>query len=54
MAAAILSVAAGLIDHAGDLWDALAAINPANDARPAIEIVTDVALTAALTLDPPT
>lgn len=38
---------ADLAGRAGDLWDALAAIAPANTARPAIEIVTDSALTAA-------
>lgn len=47
-------VGAALVARAGDLWDALTAIPDHDDARPSIEIVTDVALTAALAaLDTP-
>lgn len=37
-----------LVSKAGDLWAALLKIAESNTARDAIEIVTDVALTAAL------
>ena len=37
-----------LVGRAGDLWEALTAISSTNTARPALEIVTDVALQAAL------
>lgn len=44
------AVAAGalLVSRAGDLWDALVEIADTNTAKTAIEIVTDVALQAAL------
>lgn len=48
MRAAVMAGAA-LAARASDLQDALAAIATSNTARPAIRIVTDVALTAALT-----
>lgn len=37
-----------LVARAGDLWDALLKIADSNTARDAIEVVTDVALSAAL------
>lgn len=40
----------GLIDRAGDLWDALVAMPDSDPAKAAVEIITDVALTAALPL----
>jgi hypothetical protein len=40
--------AALLVARAGDLWDALLKIADSNTARDAIEVVTDVALSAAL------
>lgn len=47
---AILSLAGNMVNKAGELWDALNNISLSNDARPAIEIVTDAALQAALPL----
>lgn len=41
---------ATIVARAGDLWDALTQISHTNTARPAIEIVTDAALKAALPL----
>lgn len=47
---AILTLAGIMVEKADDLWNALSAISYENDARPAIEIVTDAALQAALPL----
>lgn len=38
-----------LVSKAGDLWTALLKIAESNTARDAIEVITDVALSAALT-----
>lgn len=46
--AKVIAAGSGLVARAGDLWDALTEIAETNTARPAIEIITDVALTAAL------
>lgn len=45
----VLAVGAGLVQNAGGLWDALIAIPEEDPAYQAVQIVTDVALTAALT-----
>lgn len=50
MAAAVITAAVGIVERAGDLWDALLVCSPSNTARPAIEILTDIALTSALPL----
>lgn len=42
-----------LITRAGDLWDALVAMPDTDPAYPAVEIVTDAVLTAALPLVDP-
>lgn len=47
-AAAAVAAGAGLVAKAGDLWDALLACSHTNTARPAIEVITDIALNAAL------
>lgn len=47
-ATAILDLSTGLIDRAGDLWDALVDIAPGNTAKPFADIVTHEVLTAAL------
>lgn len=47
---AVIALAAGLIDQAGPLWDALVGISEANTAKPFAELITDQVLTAALTL----
>jgi len=51
--AQILQLASGLIDQAGDLWDALEATSHTNTARPFLSLVTDTVLTAALPLVDP-
>ena len=45
---AAVAAGAGLVAKAGDLWDALLACSHSNTARPAIEVITDIALNAAL------
>ncbi len=45
---AAVHAGAMLVGRAGELWAALVEISDANTAKPAIEIVTDVALQAAL------
>ena len=49
-----VAAGAGLADRAGELFDALGEVSVQNTARPAIEIVTDIALDAALTPPPET
>ena len=44
---AVIALADGLIDKAGDLWSALEAISIQNTARPAIDIIVDTVVTAA-------
>lgn len=47
--AAAVTAGAQFAERAGDLYAALEEIAPTNTARAAVEIVTDIALTAALT-----
>ena len=51
--AAAIVAAAALVGRAGDLWTAYGSCSPSNTARPALQILTDVALTAALPLVTP-
>jgi hypothetical protein len=50
MRTAILTFAKEMVLGAGGLWDALADIPEEDPSHPAIEIITDAALTAALPL----
>ena len=49
-AEAVVTLGLGLIDKAGDLYSALAKMSASNTARPAIDLITDAVLTAALPL----
>ena len=49
-AEAVMSLGLGLIDKAGDLYSALTKMSASNTARPAIDLITDAVLTAALPL----
>ena len=48
--AQVLALGLGFVNRAGDLWDALLKVSDTNTAKPALEVVTDVALRAALPL----
>jgi len=49
-AEAVLTVALGLVSQAGELWDALTAIPSDDPSKPSLDIITSVALEAALPL----